>query len=130
MLADIALAFRNPAFVALVSGALFITTGYATTIASTNYMMLYVWQMSDAQLAWYPAGLAIAVFGAFAAVGHAHRRFGKRNTAIGAALASGAIAFLPYEIGRGSCRERGCQYVWIWVVAVSLKKKQNKQTKT
>src|SRR3546814_5375128 len=58
--------------------------------------MLYVWQMSDAQLAWYPAGLAIAVFGAFAAVGHAHRRFGKRNTAIGAALASGAIAFLPY----------------------------------
>src|SRR3546814_19970283 len=52
--------------------------------------------MGDAQLAWYPAGLAIAVFGAFAAVGHAHRRFGKRNTAIGAALASGAIAFLPY----------------------------------
>jgi GPH family glycoside/pentoside/hexuronide:cation symporter len=96
MLADIVLAFRNPAFVALASGALFVTTGYATTIASTNYMMLYVWQMSDAQLAWYPAGLAIAVFGAFAAVGHAHRRFGKRDTAIGAALASGAIAFLPY----------------------------------
>jgi Na+/melibiose symporter and related transporters len=96
MFTDIILAFRNPAFVALVSGALFITTGYATTIASTNYMMLYVWQMSDAQLAWYPAGLAIAVFGAFAAVGRAHRRFGKRDTAVGAALASGAIAFLPY----------------------------------
>ena len=96
MLADIALAFRNPAFVALVSGALFVTTAYATTIASTNYMMLYVWQMSDAQLAWYPAGLAVAVFGAFAVVGHAHRRFGKRDSAIGAALASGAIAFLPY----------------------------------
>src|SRR3546814_12698600 len=27
------------------------------------------------------------------------------------------------EIGRASCRERVCQYVWISVVAVSLKKK-------
>lgn len=96
MLADIALAFRNPAFVALVSGALFIVTGYATAIASINYMMLYVWQLGDAQFAWYPLGLAIAVFGAFAAVGRAHRRFGKRDTAIAAALFSGALAFLPY----------------------------------
>lgn len=96
MLADIMLAFRNPAFVALVSGALFVVTGYATTIASINYMMLYVWRLGDAQLAWYPLGLAIAVFGAFAAVGRAHRRFGKRDTAIAAALLSGAVAFLPY----------------------------------
>src|SRR3546814_16509420 len=28
------------------------------------------------------------------------------------------------EIGRASCRERVCQYVWIAVVAVSLTKKQ------
>src|SRR3546814_16982913 len=32
------------------------------------------------------------------------------------------------EIGRASCRERVCQYVSVWVVAVSLKKK--KQIKT
>lgn len=96
MIADIALAFRNPAFVALVSGALFIVTGYATTIASINYMMLYVWRVGDVQLAWYPLGLAIAVFGAFLAVGRAHRRFGKRDTAIAAALFSGVLAFLPY----------------------------------
>src|SRR3546814_18731727 len=31
------------------------------------------------------------------------------------------------EIGRASCRERVCQYVWISVVAVSLK--TNKRTK-
>src|SRR3546814_12176464 len=29
------------------------------------------------------------------------------------------------KIGRASCRERGCQYVYISVVAVSLKKKNN-----
>src|SRR3546814_12015640 len=30
------------------------------------------------------------------------------------------------EIGRASCRERVCQYVWISLVAVSLKKQNNK----
>src|SRR3546814_12930598 len=30
------------------------------------------------------------------------------------------------EIGRASCRERVCQYVEIWVVAVTLKKKKTK----
>src|SRR3546814_13383052 len=30
------------------------------------------------------------------------------------------------KIGRASCRERGCQYVWISVVAVTLKKKTTK----
>src|SRR3546814_15826269 len=28
------------------------------------------------------------------------------------------------KIGRASGRERGCQYVWIWVVAGTLKKKK------
>src|SRR3546814_15269521 len=31
------------------------------------------------------------------------------------------------KIGRASCRERGCTYVWIPVVAVSLKKKKRKK---
>src|SRR3546814_20732903 len=31
------------------------------------------------------------------------------------------------KIGRASCRERGCQYEWISVVAVSLKKKHNEK---
>src|SRR3546814_12892655 len=33
------------------------------------------------------------------------------------------ILHLPVEIGRASCRERVCQYVWISVVSVPLKKK-------
>src|SRR3546814_18408998 len=32
--------------------------------------------------------------------------------------------FMAQEIGRASCRERVCAYVWISVVAVSLKKKK------
>src|SRR3546814_21062830 len=33
------------------------------------------------------------------------------------------------EIGRASCRERVCQYVWISVVALSLKKKEQQSDK-
>src|SRR3546814_12678408 len=36
----------------------------------------------------------------------------------------------PAKIGRASCRERVCQYVEISVVAVSLKKKNNKTNRT
>src|SRR3546814_15412161 len=35
---------------------------------------------------------------------------------------------LGNQIGRASCRERVCQYVWISVVAVSLKKKTKEDT--
>src|SRR3546814_19115939 len=35
------------------------------------------------------------------------------------------VALAVVEIGRASCRERVCQYVYISVVGVPLKKKQN-----
>src|SRR3546814_15189045 len=36
----------------------------------------------------------------------------------------------PCQIGRASCRESGCQYVEMWVVAVDIKKKkENKRMK-
>src|SRR3546814_20366234 len=34
------------------------------------------------------------------------------------------------EIGRASWRERGCRYVWIPAVAVSLKEKRTKESST
>src|SRR3546814_15326328 len=39
-------------------------------------------------------------------------------------LNQSAVHVTKPEIGRPSCRERGCQYVYISVVAVSLKKKK------
>src|SRR3546814_11575312 len=38
------------------------------------------------------------------------------------------VGILVDEIGRASCRERVCQYVYISVVAVSFKKKKNTNT--
>src|SRR3546814_18198297 len=38
--------------------------------------------------------------------------------------------YIGCEIGRASCRERVCQYVYISVVAVSLKKKETTTNET
>src|SRR3546814_16973705 len=49
---------------------------------------------------------------------------------LAAALVGAAPGLCGAEIGRASCRERVCQYVFVSVVAVSLqKKKTNKQNK-
>src|SRR3546814_13225637 len=45
------------------------------------------------------------------------------------AAAGRSLHVLFPKIGRASCRERVCQYVWVSVVALSLKKKNNKHSK-
>lgn len=94
--ADLHRAFQNRSFRALAIGALFIVAAYATSISAINYMMLYVWQLTDQQITFYPLGLGVAVLAAFLTVQPLHRRFGKRNTAIAAALYSAALNFLTY----------------------------------
>src|SRR3546814_14756709 len=39
-------------------------------------------------------------------------------------LGQAVLSLLRGEIGRASCRERVCQYVWVSVVAGSVKKKK------
>src|SRR3546814_15782347 len=51
-------------------------------------------------------------------------RFGARPMLVIASLLW--ALFTGLKIGRASCRERGCQYVSISVVAVPLKKKKHK----
>lgn len=96
MLRDVYRAFANPSFRALACGGLFIVSSYATTIAAINYMMLYVWRLTDQQIALYPFGLGFAVIGAFILVSPCHRRFGKRASAIAGALLSAIIVLLTY----------------------------------
>jgi GPH family glycoside/pentoside/hexuronide:cation symporter len=94
--ADLRRAFRNPSFRALAIAALFIVAAYATSISAINYMMLYVWQLTDQQITYYPLGLGVAVLAAFLLIQPLHLRFGKRDTAIVAALVSAALNFLTY----------------------------------
>lgn len=96
VLTDLRRAFGNPSFRALAIGALFVVAAYATSIAAINYMMLYVWQLTDQQMTFYPLGLGVAVLAAFLLVQPMHHRFGKRDTAIVAALFSAGLNFLTY----------------------------------
>src|SRR3546814_12894470 len=52
------------------------------------------------------------------------------SIAANSAGALGSAVAKRSEIGRASCRERGCQYVEISVVAVSSKKKKTKDQTT
>src|SRR3546814_19038281 len=80
------------------------------------------------------------LFGAYRN-GHFRRRRWSRRPANGGMVAQGRIGLMPdggddgngafghrphhdFQIGRASCRERVCQYVYISVVADSLKKKK------
>src|SRR3546814_16127466 len=49
--------------------------------------------------------------------------FDLNHSIVGSLKKTNKVLFLDEEIGRASCRERVCKYVWISVVAVSLKKK-------
>src|SRR3546814_18783339 len=67
--------------------------------------------------------LEIGGQGGLPAHGDAVDRFGPCRDA-------GAERGQPRKIGRASCRGSGCQYVSISVVAVSLKKKQQKTSRS
>src|SRR3546814_19945207 len=70
------------------------------------------------------AELADRLFGLLAAARAAHPAFAALVEGFGP-LPAMPTDIRKEKIGRASCRERGCQYVSIPVVAVSLKKKHN-----
>jgi glycoside/pentoside/hexuronide:cation symporter, GPH family len=113
VLTDLRRAFRNPSFRALAIGALFIVAAYSTSIAAINYMMLYVWQLSDQQMTYYPLGLGVAVVASFLLVQPLHRRFGKRDIAIFGGLFSAGINLLTYAARNlaGIGQQHLCRFV-------------------
>jgi GPH family glycoside/pentoside/hexuronide:cation symporter len=96
MVRDVVTALRHPAFLALAMGAMPLIASYSLAISGMNYVLLYVWQFSDAQLTRYPFVLIIAVLTAFFVVSAGHRRIGKRDTAIWFMLFGGLMSILPY----------------------------------
>ncbi|MEY4270653.1 MAG: hypothetical protein RLZZ58_1869 [Pseudomonadota bacterium] len=96
MITDVMTALRHPAFLSLALGTFFLIAGYALSISGLNYVLLYVWRFSDAQISGFPVVLVLAVLAAFLTVSPAHRRLGKRDTAMRFVLFGGAMGLAPY----------------------------------
>lgn len=76
----------HPAFVVLMFAIAAAITSQGITFSISNYLYLFVWQFPPLALQLYPILLFGSVIGSFVLVGPLQARFGKRETAIVAAL--------------------------------------------
>lgn len=75
-------ALSHPAFLVLLAAGAIAFTSQGITFSISNYLYLYVWQMSGRDLQGYPLILFGSVIVCFLLVPVAHRRFGKKWTAV------------------------------------------------
>lgn len=72
----------NRPFLTLVSAALFSQIGQSLAFAMTNYLMIYVWRLSQAGLTIYVITLFVSVVIGFILVAPLSERLGKKQAAI------------------------------------------------
>jgi GPH family glycoside/pentoside/hexuronide:cation symporter len=101
--AELKESFSNRAFLILVAGGGLAYTSQGITFSISNYLNLFVWRFTPADLALYPFVLFASVVTCFLALGPMHRRWGKRDTAVVAALLAAGFwitPFLLYRLGQ------------------------------
>lgn len=101
---------KHPAALILLGASIISISSTQMTFTISNYLYLYVWQFSESNFAWLPWFLFGGVIATFLIVGHLHRRFGKRETAIAAAIISLIFWIVPFALrGSGYWPELGTQ---------------------
>ena len=76
----------QPAFMIILAAIAIATTSQGITFSIANYLYLFVWQFTPLAFKIYPFMLFASVVGSFLLAGPMHKRWGKRDTAIGCAL--------------------------------------------
>jgi GPH family glycoside/pentoside/hexuronide:cation symporter len=94
--AELKESFSNRAFLILVAGGGLAYTSQGITFSISNYLNLFVWRFTSADLALYPFVLFASVITCFLALGPMHRRWGKRDTAVASVLIGAGIWILPF----------------------------------
>jgi len=89
-------AFREKAFLIFALGGLAAYVSQGMTFSITNYLNLFVWQMSSVELVGYPVVLFLSVVMMFFVVGPMHRRWGKARTAAIGAIVSVILIATPF----------------------------------
>ena len=95
---EIVEAFSERSFLIFAAGGLAAYIAQGMTFSMTNYLNLFVWQLSKAQLMLYPVLLFASVVLMFVIVGPMHRRFGKAGSAGLSALMAAVIGMVPYAL--------------------------------
>jgi GPH family glycoside/pentoside/hexuronide:cation symporter len=96
--AEIIEAFSERAFLMLAVGAVAAYVSQGMTFSISNYLNLFVWQLSSAQLIAYPLVLFLSVAGMFVIVGPLHRRFGKAHSAAIGVMVAAGMGLAPYAL--------------------------------
>lgn len=95
---EITEAFSERAFLIFAAGGLAAYVAQGMTFSISNYLNLFVWQLSREQLILYPLVLFASVALMFVVVGPMHRRFGKAGSAAIAAVGAAVVGILPYGL--------------------------------
>ena len=88
----------HPAFLVLLAAGAIAYTSQGITFSISNYLYLFIWRFSPGAFMIYPWVLFASVVGTFLLVGPAHRRFGKRTTAIAGGLIGMAFWVTPFVL--------------------------------
>jgi GPH family glycoside/pentoside/hexuronide:cation symporter len=95
---EITEAFSQRAFLIFAAGGLAAYVHQGMTFSITNYLNLFVWQLTGTQLVLYPLVLFASVVLMFVLIGPLHRRFGKARSAALAMIAGTAIGITPFAL--------------------------------
>jgi GPH family glycoside/pentoside/hexuronide:cation symporter len=95
---EITEAFSERAFLIFAAGGLAAYVHQGMTFSITNYLNLFVWQLTRTQLVLYPLVLFASVVLMFVLIGPLHHRFGKARSAALAMIAGTAIGITPFAL--------------------------------
>ncbi len=95
---EITEAFSERAFLIFAAGGLAAYVHQGMTFSITNYLNLFVWQLTRDQLILYPLVLFASVVLMFVMIGPLHRRFGKAKSAAIAMITGTAIGITPFAL--------------------------------
>jgi GPH family glycoside/pentoside/hexuronide:cation symporter len=95
---EITEAFSERAFLIFAVGGLAAYVHQGLNFSLTNYINLFVWQLTRTQLMFYPLVLFASVVIMFVMIGPLHRRFGKAKSAGLGMIAGTLIGMVPFVL--------------------------------
>ena len=93
---EIAESLSHPAFLVLLAAGAFAYTSQGITFSIANYLYLFIWKFDAFAFRLYPFVLFASVVAIFVTIGPMHRKWGKRETAIGCALIGMVFWVTPF----------------------------------